>query len=418
MLMPISVAGNENRCRCTACIAIALLIMLVCMSVAYANDGVITGEGGTLHMMSGEHPAVRMVRERVQIDVYPGYYDVAADFFFYNEGDAVTVKMGFPESGGGDIDGRYYVKNTGFLKFATTVDGKGVTARRTASTDKISGDYDAYWVKEVSFTRGQRRHVRVMYRAKPGAISSGEHTVTYQFTGGNWKGTVKESLLTVKMNLPGESLIWFPQPDKNNAYIYHRRSESSLAFKWSDWQAQRDFYLSYMTTYHNWFSLEGLSADLCGHQHWVCEYMRTLNRQPGTVRMVLPGKPAEPDWAPDVIERGGTLFIQLKPLSDFLSRPPKEGKRSIANLYWDGKKMQAILSTGNRTLYFSPGSKKMIVSGTETVLMPAAAFLSYPIKGYAGVMYVPAGSVLNALGRRYILDRKNRTLSVLLASTS
>lgn len=115
-----------------------------------------------MRLVKGEKTTVRMVNEAIRMDIYPAYYDVTVDFLFRNTGPAVTVQMGFPESGGGDGVGSNYVNHSGFLSFHTWVDDQEVTATRKGNAD--DDGYTAFWVKTVAFARNQERRVRVAFR--------------------------------------------------------------------------------------------------------------------------------------------------------------------------------------------------------------------------------------------------------------
>lgn len=99
--------------------------------------------------------------------------------------------MGFPERGYGDVNPNTYLKKSGFLSFHTWVDDKEVIAVRKGGGLEEDG-YKAFWVKSVSFTRGQAHRVRVAYRSELGDDTTNDHLINYPFTGGNWAGQVKE----------------------------------------------------------------------------------------------------------------------------------------------------------------------------------------------------------------------------------
>lgn len=234
----------------------AVAVSSLLSRAASANDAAFSGWGGSMKPMKGEHPAVQMVREWVTIDLY-GYQPVVdCTFIFHNHGPAATVTMGFPESGGGDGSDRG-VEHTDFDSFATWVDGLPVRTVRKL-TEHDDEEYTAYFVKQVHFNAGQTRRVRVHYEGGGGASSSGDHNVGYDFTGGNWRGVVEESLLT--LNLHGPGTYWIdrtPDPDAKrvaaNEPVVTRRGNSFI-YRWGPWQAQRGFGLNYGFRCPNWLS--------------------------------------------------------------------------------------------------------------------------------------------------------------------
>ena len=93
-----------------------VLCLLVLALAARANDGRVTGISGTVRFVRDEKTTIRMLEETVTMDLYPTRYLVTAEFTFTNTGPATSVKMGFPETGGGvDIDSKYYRTHSSFV---------------------------------------------------------------------------------------------------------------------------------------------------------------------------------------------------------------------------------------------------------------------------------------------------------------
>ena len=119
----------------------------------------LAGKAGVFGAFMGNRPRSCMVRERITMDVYSGYYDVDVHFVFQNDGPKTTVQMGFPESGGGDIGSKEFRHQTGFLSFHTWVDGRPVLAAVRLPGQCADEGYETYWVKTVPFAAGQSRMV-------------------------------------------------------------------------------------------------------------------------------------------------------------------------------------------------------------------------------------------------------------------
>ena len=158
---------------------------LALASVCAANDGAITGVGGTPKLMR-DHPSVRLVSEEVRIRLPEG--KVEAKFIFRNDGPATDVVMGFPESGGGDIS---VPKRSAFDYFESYVDGQRVKVARVGPKGNIgSGDYRIWWVKRVHFNKGQQRVVVNRYQGGVGGGASGVWFEYILATGASWKGRI------------------------------------------------------------------------------------------------------------------------------------------------------------------------------------------------------------------------------------
>jgi hypothetical protein len=339
--------------------------------------------------MRGEHRTIRMVRESVRMDIYPSYYAVDATFLFRNEGPATTVMMGFPESGSGDIRAEDYKRKTGFLRFATWVEGKQTPAQREPA-ELHEMHYKAYWVKQVAFSRGQQRTVRVQYRSRAGEVSNGERFGGYSFTGGNWKGAVDESSLMADLHLPGTWLVWQYKPTlerQGNRFILTRRN----------WQAEGSVSVTYMSTLPGWMALDGTLA-------WRPPGKVATLTEPGDVRVL--------DWAPPAVLRGGVPFVQLAALKGYLDRQAERARRSArAAISWDTRTKETSLTVGGRILSFRRGRAEMLVGNGKTIALPAATFVS-PSAPYhpKGALYVPLTPVVEALGGTARVDPANHVV--------
>jgi hypothetical protein len=234
-------------------LGIALLGFTALSNVAQANDSAVRGVGGSWRPLKGEHRSVRMVREDVNINVglryskivegdYAGY-DVTANFVFRNYGAAQWVNMGFPERGGGDIKPR----EAHFQQFHTWVNGKRVPVQRRVLRIEGEDDYNHYealWVKRVYFKRGETKNVRVSYKSDAGATAGVGWYAPYDFTGGNWRSDVTESLITV--TLSNECKFIDALFNDKKIYMASRKlsNGSTRYFKrWTNWQAQGQFQL-------------------------------------------------------------------------------------------------------------------------------------------------------------------------------
>lgn len=184
-----------------------------------------------------EHPSVQMVRETVRLDLYKGYYETTADFVFKNHGSARTVRMGFPESGVGEG------KPGTIQNFWTSVDGKRVQAQRIR-TQHDDETYAAYWVKTVAFGKNEERHVRVHFRTKYG-VGIGGALAAYDFTGGNWRGKVRESVLVITphQGAPPFPFVQLEQPG-HRKLLTRKDASKPRRYFWHEWEAEAPLLLS------------------------------------------------------------------------------------------------------------------------------------------------------------------------------
>ncbi len=219
------------------------LTLLCAASKVSANDFGVYGVGGSWRPFKGEHRSIRMVRETVRLDIYDiqnaRYYDVNATFVFHNQGAATSVDMAFPERSGG-ADAMNAKSLTGFTSFRTTIAGKSAKANRVLSKRRLASgvEYQALWIKRVSFKKGETKLVSVKYRSDAGNLAGTGFFASYDFSGENWFGTVKESTLTVVFH-SSES-----QPSAGffrNKRLAMKRDGSTFTYKWANWQANGPF---------------------------------------------------------------------------------------------------------------------------------------------------------------------------------
>jgi hypothetical protein len=357
-----------------------------------ANDTAVVGQGGRLRRLEGEHAGVRMVRERIAMEVYHAFYTVSAEFTFRNEGPACTVQMGFPETGMGDINVEPFRAASGFQKFVTWVDKTQVEAqRRSAPADT---GYAAFWTKAVPFAAGQVRVVKVQYQSHPGTFAVGTRYVPYTFSGGNWKGTVAESVLDATFHIPESCLVNAPPTtrDPKNPAHFH--------FVWRNWQAEEDFRLVYASTWPEWLTIPDASEE-----------------QPfsgDTIMITSPGRLPDLDWIPPALVRDGVAYIGFDVLQRYL-RDKRFSSRITTS--WDPATNTVALQVGSRKLGYKLKSTTMTVDTGEektTVILPAAPFMSRPGLVATDKYFVPAVATLQALGATVAVDGKAHRMTITL----
>jgi len=351
-----------------------ILFTVMALSLAaWANDGYVhvEGTGGRASFVRGEHRLVAMVSETVCMDIYPNYYDVAACFVFHNTGKAVMVTMGFPER---NVSRE---KDSGFTSFTTSVDRKPVPARRMLNRNVSAwkdGEYSALWVKRVWFADNQTRTVRVNYRSKPGAqgtTATGDNNFAlYQFTGGNWRGKVKESRLIVTWHIPGMTSYALKLPNKERITLQAHQS-NGVTIHWRNWQAQGDADISYCTIDRGWLG--------CPDGQWGM-MMGSPFIPDGDV--YVPDRSAPVNWTPPAIVRREVVFGNLRKLGE------DKGPMS-----WDARHLEADWWVDTHHLRFRVGRARVEVDG-KSQRLPAAPFLSCADHYGQRTFFVPIQTIL------------------------
>jgi hypothetical protein len=348
-------------------LAVVLLLGLFSPVLARADDSAVMGVGGALRPMQ-EHPSIRMVTERVVIDMDTAKAEVDCLFHFKNEGPATTVRMGFPESGGGDVD----VDNPeGFTYFNTWVDGRRVPAR-IEGMEKGPAEWSRWRVKSVKFASGQTRLVRVRYSAPLGNSVGGNCGFSYRLdTGASWKGPIgRVDIIARLRNFPKYWTV-------TGGPAGFRRYPSG--FSW----------------------------------HWE-------NLEPGA--KLAAGKPAPKEVSIGFIYGYYNIIFNGKPINPFrLTSTPAElrGVRLWASInefaewvkggtdYHDGA-LRASFTCGGHTIMMQANRHQVLLDGKPAQLQSAPR-LRQADPGSGADFFVPVSEIVRLLGGTAHLDKKSGT---------
>jgi hypothetical protein len=395
-----------------AALAVLALIGMYTLP-ATANDSSFTGVGGSMRPMKGEHSTVRMVRERIAIDVYKDYYDTTVDFVFHNTGRKNIATMGFPESNYGDGYSDGPAAKTQFLKFSTSVDGKPFDAKRTILKEDDPDGFDTYWIKVVPFERGQRRKIRVQYRSRFSGVADVNlaRVASYSFTGQNWKGKVDSSELTLTLRAPG---TWMVTPYWGNKPFAMHGSGARWSQTWRNWEAQGNFLMGIVPMVPGWL-VDSEHSSLVRADAWP--FSRTVTI-PGTY-----AAETDPDyaiWASHGVLKNGTTFIAMNHLAsrlDTYADEKKEGSGdTVVKTSWDEKTRLAILKAGRYTLTFWAGEKQVAVKdelGRSQDFKYALRAAPYTANG---TLYVPLSDVAAVLKATFEVHPSQHSFTLKLSN--
>jgi hypothetical protein len=370
---------------------IFLFALLLGTLPALANDMSIIGVGGSLRPLHGQHPQVRMVREKIDIEVGQNNYHVRVNFVFRNMGKATSVKMGFPESGGGgDMPAKTEKDKSTFLTFSSNVDGKKVPVKRVL-LNRGDEDFDAVWIKTVKFAAGQSRQVQVDYTAPiGGAAGVGlEQLVGYDFTGGNWAGDVDSSVLNIHFQQPGDYLMSADLGEKKVAF---KSISNGISFSWRHWQAQGSFLLRFFQTAPQWM-LDTRSPELASQ---INDFKAVK----------IPGAPALKDrrfdWFPPAFYDEGVAYISLTSFQDDLQHLFPEMHPSLV---WNAQTRAAALKVGKKNFLFQPNKSSFKMNNSEIPLQAPATLIRWHSDDNGSKLYVPFAPLVMALGGTYHVNR-------------
>jgi hypothetical protein len=248
----------------------------------------------------------------------------------------------------------------------------------------------------------------VTYRAKPGFWdSSGDgfrHTLSYNFTGGNWKGALAQADLLLVSHIPGALLLAPSIPDEKKVTRISRQ-RNRLAITWKDWQAEGDFTCDFLLTYPRWLVFSG--NDPAYHYAFIFDPMLAP-----TYTLLTPGLPPYLDWSPPAMWRGKVVYVKLTSLACYLTVQAEQARRrnQVAMSWKDGA---AVLQAGTHTFRFTRRAMTMQADG-KTMPLPAHVLHSVPAsEGWGnGKLYVPLQPVVQALGGTMHINTAQRKISL------
>ncbi|MCR4941045.1 MAG: YARHG domain-containing protein [Treponemataceae bacterium] len=187
-----------------------VLFSLLLSSLINANDAYIEAAGGSVLPIdsphASAHPYISMKSEVIKIDLEKDFYRVHVDFVFYNEGDSVKVKVGFPKWHYGSS------KTIEMRNFKTSVNGKTVDYEiiedKGAETPLHKSDVvDSWFVREITFPSKTTTKTSVDYDCEYGHAGFNKG-VEYLFgTGKTWKNPIGSQTIEITNNIGPSSII-------------------------------------------------------------------------------------------------------------------------------------------------------------------------------------------------------------------
>jgi len=342
-----------------------VVVLLVWAVSAHGDDSAVYETAGAVAPM-GNHPTVRMVREKVdaKLDLFSA--QVRCEFVFKNEGPATTVKMGFPEQGyeydpDGDKQSKP-VKGSGYKGFRSWVDGKPVSTKFMFSYQgEFAPEYLAWSVKDVKFGAGQTRTVVNKYECQ--AFVLGEEFFCYVLrTGRNWKGKIGQAVITVDAS--ELQRYWRVTPRSPKGAVVEA---SRITWVLKDFEPEEDVVLG----------IERKQRMFIG------------NPVSGTLLY---------DFDPEIYHKRGITVAPIRVLD------------SLGRISWNEVRRECTISYRDCILLLRPGSKTAILNGSEKIELPETPYIGYSSPPQ---FCVPILAVAKTLGMKIGYDAKTGDTSIL-----
>jgi hypothetical protein len=173
------------------------LVLLSCK--AYSNDGWIEISGGNYSIVDSQNSEIRLIRERMIIDLYETYYNIRISYTFYNDGPTVTLDIGFPEY----ATPEHYM--AGLSNFRSYINGKSVETRYVRNSSYVLknkagiNNIEAWHIKKVTFTNNKELNSIVEYSGQYSALGGYGGALVYLYgTARCWKNGIEN--FTIEVN--------------------------------------------------------------------------------------------------------------------------------------------------------------------------------------------------------------------------
>jgi hypothetical protein len=194
----------------------ALTITIICISDVFADiaPNPIKAKG----ILPGGNTNIRMVSERVIVDLYKDSSVVECHFLMKNEGKKQLINIGFPEmnfhhfktTNTSDSESRFFVhenkKEVQLIDFYTPYPG--------LSKKKEIYEKQPWYLWDSEFYEGETKIIKVRYSLPFGVIRNCCRYFTYLLnTGSGWKGSIDTAVIIINLKDITADLILEAKPE-------------------------------------------------------------------------------------------------------------------------------------------------------------------------------------------------------------
>ncbi|HEX8237936.1 MAG TPA: hypothetical protein VF600_18495 [Abditibacteriaceae bacterium] len=330
--------------------------------------------------------AWRVLNEKVDLDIYCGYYTASIKFKVRNSGAAQAVTMAFPEwMTAPDLQPDLARSRSAFTNFGMWFDGQRVAVRRKvirARNTEESRVQRAAWMHRVYFQDRKIHTIYVNFRA-PYVENYVGVWAAYNFTPLSAKRGPLSRSFSATFHTPGVAYVIDADVDETELKLHCQGARCTLA--WPKLLHHGMVNLHFGATVPGWLDYDVKTQDAVS--------------VPGALQL---GRATNYIWLPPALVRGGVTYVSLSELRERLALSRQAREKAIT---WDGDLYKgslrsATLHAGRHRLRFSPGQSKMFVDGKAHSLSskPFVVSAFHPHDGPDTAFYVPIKPVLQVLG--------------------
>ena len=230
-----------------------VLIFLISVPLASADDGFFAGEGETVWPVDSKE--IEMVAETVIVKPGITGWDADCIFILKNTGNETVAQVGFPdmvEEGDGADTNKGTIEN-----FRCFVDSEEVQVEHKLAVQNLLKpelNYPFAYIWKMSFKKGQIRKITNTYSFKGIGISDGSVSLIYILkTGSLWKGTIKSAVIEFDLGKFDPELCYSIKPSG------YEIEKNKIIWSFSDFEPAEDIDIYFNALVQYWL----IQADEC-----------------------------------------------------------------------------------------------------------------------------------------------------------
>jgi len=205
-------------------------ICILLTSQIYANDSWVKSAGGSYTLLGNKNQNIKMVSEKIKIDLFENYYEMNIEFIFFNYGDTIELLVGFPEYSYGTRE------ITNIRDFQTTINNEiifteiGQNLSETIEKQLGYRQINSWYIKNVNFISNDYTISKVSYKANY-ANHGYYKAVEYLYgTGSTWKDKIDE----IHIEIENHTDFWLYDTFFKMDYSINRKNNEILEINIKD----------------------------------------------------------------------------------------------------------------------------------------------------------------------------------------
>lgn len=219
-----------------------LLVFFTTNLYISANDSMFTITSGQVSPIGKNESTIELQQEDLTFYFDKKYFNVQVSYVFYNNGEEINTRIGFPIRLYGQNSGLESLKNeneTHITNFITTINGIDTRFEIVKNKPIIIKDHAyetkkiEYWyISDAIFRKNEKTIITVSYTSEYSRGGMGYKEATYLYgTGNTWKNGIENINIRISTN-PEMFLFRIESPlYKDQSFIHHWENNESQLFR-------------------------------------------------------------------------------------------------------------------------------------------------------------------------------------------